>query len=467
MRIRRIGLFVTALLVAVATAAAYLWLQPRVVSYQPEAEAERVPAGAAVRITFSRPMQADSVTANFAIDPPVRGGFTWEGDTLVFTPDQPWPGGQTVNVRLSPGSSSTGILPQSIREPAQWSFTIGMSMLLYLYPSDSAANLYQLDPQNGEITQLTDGLGAVQDYSTTPDGKMIFFNTSLGNGGSIIYRLDGANGQPKALLECPDAQCRYPRVSPAGDYLAYERTDLSAVGQAGFPQVWLLPLSQDEDGGMQITSTPPALVGPPDHRIQQPQWSSDGLLTYYDFTDSAFVVQDVQSREVARFPSQTGIPGGWDGQGERYVFPEIFSNEISDPNLTGLENIPSSHLLQYRLDGSQQDLTQTDDVEDSSPIYTPDGTGLFFARKFLDIQRWTPGRQIWRMNSDGSSATAMTDDPYHNHYDLAWSPDGAHLAYVRFNKDALTEPPELWMMEADGSNATRLVTSGYLPQWIP
>jgi Tol biopolymer transport system component len=305
----------------------------------------------------------------------------------------------------------------------------------------------------------------VQDYSTTRDGKSIFFNTSLGNGGSIIYRLDRPDGKPQVLFTCPDAQCRYPYVSPGGDYLAYERTDLSASGQAGVPRVWLLQLPPN--GGPEVTPRAAVLVGPSDHRTQQPQWSTKGLLTYYDYTDAAFVVQDVQSREVARFPSQTGIPGEWDAQGDRYVFPEIYSNEISDPNLTGLENIPSSRLLEYYLDGTQVDLTQADDVEDSSPVYMPDGSKLYFARKFLDIQRWTPGRQIWRMNADGSGAIAMTDEPYHNHYDLAWSPDGAHLAYVRFNKDALTEPPELWMMDADGSNATRLVTSGYLPQWIP
>lgn len=453
-----------ALFVAAATATGYLWLQPRVVNLQPEAEARSVPADAPLRITFSRPMRADSVTANLSTDPPVRGRITWEGNSIVFTPDQPWPSGQVVSVHLAPGSRSAGILPLTIRQETRWSFTIGHPLLLYLYPSDSASNLYLLDPQSGEISQLTNSLGAVQDYSTTLDGMEIYFNTSLGNGGSTIYRLDRSSGLTQVLVECPDAQCRYPRVSPEGDYLSYERTALTTAGQAGVPQVWLLPLPPMEVGSPTAIPAAPALAGPPDHRTQQPQWSPAGLLTYYDFTDAAFIVQDIHSREVARFPSQTGIPGAWDQLGERYIFPEIYTNEISDP---GLESIPSSRLLEYRLDGSHQDLTQTDDVEDSSPVYIPDGSGLTFARKFLDVQRWTPGRQIWKMNVDGSQAAALTDEPYHNHYDLAWSPDGSDLAYVRFNKDDLTEPPELWMMGANGSNATRLVTSGYLPQWIP
>ncbi len=120
----------------------------------------------------------------------------------------------------------------------------------------------------------------------------------------------------------------------------------------------VLPLPPKEAGSSTATPAAPVRVGPPDHRTQQPQWSPAGLLTYYDFTDAAFIVQDLQSREVARFPSQTGIPGAWDRQGKRYIFPEIYSNEISDPSLTGLESIPSSRLLEYSLDGSQQDLTR-------------------------------------------------------------------------------------------------------------
>jgi dipeptidyl aminopeptidase/acylaminoacyl peptidase len=457
-----IGLFV-----AVAAAAVYWWLQPRVLSVQPEDGADPVPANTSLRVVFSRLMKPDSVTPGFATDPPTRGRFAWEGNTLVFTPDQPWPSGQVIGVSLAPGARSAGLLPLIIRQETRWSFTTGHPRLLYLYPSDEAANLYLLDPQSGEITQLTSSLGAVQDYSTTQDGKIVYFNTSLGNGGSAVYTLDLPAGKTSVLFECPDAQCRYPRISPDGEHLAYERTSLTGNGQAGFPQVWLLPLS-DDDGSEPIQPAgDPILAGPADHRTQQPQWSPTGLLTFYDFTSHAFVVQDAQSRQVATFPSQTGIPGTWDSSGERYVFPEIYTNEIANPDLTGLESIPSSRLIEYRLDGSRQDLTQSDGVEDASPIYTPDGAGLVFARKYLDVLRWTPGRQIWEMGVDGSQPEAVTNDPYHNHYDLAWSPDGAWLAYVRFNKDVLTEPPELWMMNAGGSGATRLVTSGFLPQWIP
>ena len=71
------------------------------------------------------------------------------------------------------------------------------------------------------------------------------------------------------------------------------------------------------------------------------------------------------------------------------------------------------------------------------------------------------------MNEDGSDAHPLTDDASYNHYDFAWSPAGDQLAYVRFDKDALTQPPEIWLINKDGTNATRLITGGYAPQWVP
>lgn len=466
MRKRRIVWIILVLFLAFGIGLIYQLNLPRVVDVFPVQGADPVQAGESLRVRFSRPMQTDSTAAKLTIDPPTSGEFTWEETTLIFTPDQPWPSGQNVHAHLGAGAKADSFLPLSTRQGIDWEFTIGHPLLIYLYPSTAPADLYLLDPQNGEIQQLSDAPGAVLDYSLSPTGTSIYYNVSQGDGGSDIYRLDRLSGEAQLLLECRDALCRYPQISPSGDYLAYERTALSTPGQLNMPRVWLLPLAQSKNDAVQVGE--PFLAAPADHKTQQPQWSPTGLLNYYDYDRSEFVVQDVQGREVAAFPSQTGIPGTWHPKGEYYVIPEIFTSEIADSDtLTDLEDIPTSRLLRYSLDGSMHDLTEVENVEDSSPAYTPDGEMLAFGRKYLDITHWTPGRQIWQMDSDGSEAVAISQDPYYNHYDLVWSPDGSRLAYVRFNKNSLIDPPELWLMGANGSAATRLVTGGYSPQWIP
>jgi dipeptidyl aminopeptidase/acylaminoacyl peptidase len=466
---RRIGWLLLAALVLVAGAGlVYYWSLPQVIAIYPEPGATAIQASDSLRVGFSRSMQRSSVESRLVTNPSRSGTFSWEGNTLIFTPDQPWSSSAVVQARLDPGARSAGFLSLPLRQGVSWQFTVGNPLLAYLYPSDASADIYLLDPSNGAITRLTDAPGTVLDYSVSKNGAGIYFNASQSDGSTTLYVLDRLTGETHTLLKCPQAACRYPQISPQGDMLAYERTELSSPGQLNLSRVWLLPLSPSETGAVPLPAGEPRLVADPTHRTQQPQWTSKSLLSYYDYNRSAFIVQDTQGVEIVQFPSQTGFAGVWNPQGDKYVIPEIYINEITDPNaLPNLETIQNSHLLEYNLDGNVKDLTSADDVEDSSPAFSPDGKTLAFGRKFLDTVRFTPGRQLWWMNADGAQPRAVTQDPNYTHYDIAWSPDGAHIAYVRFNKDSLVDPPELWLMDSSGAAATRLITGGYSPEWVP
>lgn len=448
----------------------YLWASPSLEGFSPANQAVDVPAGTPLRLTFSRRMQTDSVTAHLTTQPSVVGNFTWEGNTLVFTPERPWPNGGTVQVSLAPGSRPEGLLPLPLRGAYAWSFTIGMPRLVYLYPANGPADLYSLDLLNGAIQQISAIPGSVLDFDVVSTGNEIFFNSDQVNGDTTIYRLDMRTGETSHLLSCPQALCRYLQVSPQGDLLAYERTGLSTSSRPGFPQVWLLPLSRGAPGE-RIEIGEPTLAGEDGHQTQQPVWSPDGRLAYYDASLSAFIILEPTSRSRVEFPSQTGIPGGWSPDGSSYVIPEISEGPPSDPELLPeLESIPTSHLFSLHLqDGSRLNISQEANVEDTSPAFSPDGSLLAFARKFLEVSRWTPGRQLWLMRPDGNQPRPLTQEPNYNHYDFAWSPLGDRLAYVRFNKDILIEPPEIWLVEfsSEGPKSTRLITGGYAPQWIP
>ncbi len=467
MRSKFYAVFILVLVLIITVGVFYWWSAPRLVEIYPQIDDRAIPAGTPLRLTFSRPVAPETLESQLTTDPSLPGQFTYEGNTATFVPNQAWPSSQTVTVRLAPGVRALGWLSIPQLQEQTWSFTVSHPLLAYLYPADAPADLYTVDPQTGEIRQITNRPGAVLDYTVHPSSNTIFFNTSQGDGGTTIYQLDLLKEESQVILRCPEALCGSLQISPDGKYLAYERTPLSSASPVNTSQVWLLPIPEIDTAILEQAPTP-IPVADPDHRTQQPLWSSTGLLAYYDYDRSAFVIEDPNMVEVAQFPSQTGIPGAWHPSGERYVFPEIFSNEIADPKLLPeLGAIPSSRLLQYHLDGTYDDLTGADDVEDASPAYAPNGTKLAFGRKFLDITRWTPGRQLWLMQLDSGKARALTNAPRYNHYDFSWSPDGSQLAYSRFNKDVLTDPPEIWLMNADGTEEMLLITGGYAPQWIP
>jgi TolB protein len=446
------------IILAMAGGLLYWWGTPTLVAVSPEAGATNVPAGAPLRLTFSRPLQAASLEGRLSTDPPLAGKFFVEGNDLVFTPELPWPSGQAVHVGLASGARAAGWLPLPMRQAASWSFTTGQPQLVYLYPSSGRGNLYVRNLQTGESKALTDVDGEVLDYTISANGTKLYYSVSQGDGGSALFVVDRLSGTSTRLLDCPQALCRAPHVSPKGDTLAYERTELATAPQAARPQVRLLDLQSGD--------TRP--VGDSSHSTEGPSWSATGLLAYYDADLAAFVLLNIQTGESIRLSNQTGLSGAWDPAGERFIMADIFLNPVSTASDPSVQPMQSSRLILYQqASGRSDDLSGADDLEDTGPIFSPDGAWLAFARKYLDLTRWTPGRQLWIMRADGTEPRALTQDPQYNHYDIAWSPTGQQLAYVRFNQTLMTEPPEVWTISLDGTRAERQVVGGYSPQWLP
>jgi Tol biopolymer transport system component len=477
MIMKRMWILILVILILAAAAGAVYWFgSPYLQAFTPPNAALDVPAGAVLRLTFSRSMLAESVKERLTVGPNIPGSLTWEGKTLLFTPDRPWPAGSNVQVSLAKGARASGWLSLQTREETAWAFTVRQPRLLYLYPSNAASNLYLYDPRTQESKPLTNILGGVFEYDVTVDGTAIYYSTQNNLNGSDIYRLelgeDLSNPQATLVLACQQSQCRAPRVSPQEDFLAYERTSPAGNDQTDYPQVWVVGLSKHTPAPGQATITPeanPRLAGDPLHQTIQPDWSQNGILSFYDTNQKAFVILDPRSGESTTLPNQTGEPGSWDPNGTAYVAPEIFFNQDANSQTSpNLKPIASSHLLRFNVEeGTIQDLTQVENLEDTSPAFSPDGNFLAFARKFLDITHWTPGRQLWIMRVDGTESRQLTDSPEYNHFDFAWDPTGSQLAFVRFDQTAPTNLPTIWTYNLDKGYESELIPGGYSPHWMP
>ena len=112
-------------------------------------------------------------------------------------------------------------------------------------------------------------------------------------------------------------------------------------------------------------------------------------------------------------------------------------------------------------------LSERDDVQDGSPLYSPDGRWLVFSRRVLEQSASTLGWQVWLMRANGSQQQALTDNPNYRYSGFAWHPDSRRLAAVRADNTHPTDPPELWLLDMRSGSQTRLVIGGYHPVWIP
>lgn len=470
MRIRFWFLLFLLLLALAALAGLGYWLStPGLQSFTPQDNAVSLPAGVEISLEFSQPMHADSVLQRISITPELPGNFTWQEKRLVFTPIQPWPPGTTVKVELAAGAQAAAWPYQKMLAGKQWSFRIRQPELAYLYPADGPANIYLLNSMSGQSSALTAGPGEIQDFTVNASGASIYYSTLVSANSSAIYRIDlpeslqaapgSALPTPILIVDCPQVSCHSMTVSPNGEYLAYQRTEFQGDGNS---QVWVLPLAG--------SNAPTAfLAGNPEHKTRLPGWSPEGWLTFYDATLQGFIIQDLKDGRRKFFTNRTGEPGAWQPTGSNFVAPEIsFVDHNVALNLADLQTFANSHLILFNLlEERAIDLSSEEYIEDTNPAFSPDGASLAFARKFLDPKRWSPGRQIWLLRMGSKNPRLMTQEPNYNHFDLAWNPTGDQLAYVRFNRTTLTDPPEIWLMDPISGRAVRLITGGYAPQWIP
>lgn len=444
---------------------------PRVKEVQPTPGSNLVPSTAPIRITFNQPMDRVSVETRLEIDPQIVGNFVWEGNFLSFIPDEQWPQGEDVSIRLAAGSRSSYFLP--ILKSNQWSFQIGVPRVIFLESDEEGSTLHLRNADTEEVVQLVQSSFEILDFNISPDGTMVAYAEMREDGGSDLRVFDLISEDDRLVFECPSPlRCHNAHLSPDNHLMVFERIELQAgVGGkwlTGFPQV----LSVKQTEGSQAIP-----VGSLDHTHSDPNWSANGLLAYYDGTSKETLIVDLKiQNEPAQLyvlPSELGIVGDWSPDGEFFVFPDVvILDETFEKNEITGDEFPLfySHIFQLSLStGLIFDLSGIDFglIEDASPVYSPNGLWIAFTRKYIERDRWSLGRQLWLMRSDGTEAIQITQDPEYNHFAIAWRPDSKVLTFVRMDQNNLTQPPEIWLYDLGKDELRLLESEGYLPQWLP
>ncbi|MEA3338351.1 MAG: Ig-like domain-containing protein [Chloroflexota bacterium] len=445
----------------------------RVLSFAPAGGAEGVSTRAPVRITFAGLMEQASVEPLLRVEPETPGDLKWQGDTLIFRPDEGWAADTHYTVTLSAGARSA----QGRRslDDLIWRFRTGRPRLLYLHDRSAERSrrsldlgnwqLFVLSPGAGEPVQLTAAPWGVFDYDVSADGTQIVYSALREDGGADLWVMNTDGSDQRPLLECPEAKCAAPTWSPDDRRIAYEQRELESsieglgVGP-GAPRVWLLDPANGEtvplfeDGQM---------LG------YAPRWAPEGArLAYFDSREFGVRVYNLDDGTSLLIPSQSGLAGTWSPAGDRILVTDmvVLGGEIA------------SHLWLASLDGGALANVSGGDpatgsghhdalVQDGWPSWSPSGEWMAFTRRALTGEHATVGQQPWLMRPDGSDARPLLVDPAARFSHVAWRPDGRALAYVRL---ALGDPharPELWLVELPAGEPVLLAEVSTAPTWLP
>ncbi|MFN4152136.1 MAG: TolB family protein, partial [Candidatus Sericytochromatia bacterium] len=105
----------------------------------------------------------------------------------------------------------------------------------------------------------------------------------------------------------------------------------------------------------------------------------------------------------------------------------------------------STDIYIMNADGSNQTNLTNNALENSEPIFSPNGSKIAFISNY----------DIYIMNADGSNQTNLTNSPSASDYGVNFSSNGSKILF------SLYEDPfgEIYEMNIDGSNKTNLTNS--------
>ena len=359
-----------------------------------------------------------------------------------------------------------GLFSSTEEDPAGSSGNSG-ALLAYLSPSQGDSEVYAWDFAAQQAAQLTDS-GGVNSLAATPDGEQLVISVGNAQGGADLWRAGLLSGASQPLLDCGPAVCESPQVSPDGTWLAYQRWEAGS-SQA---EIFLLTLNDGEGSRASLAGEPGT----------DPVWATADSFSYYDRDQAAYQLMGLNGELQASFANQSGGPAAWHPADGYLVAAEQFpvdsailrgprgeaSFDTPEPGSLNTVGLLSSYLMDYSGAEPTPLLDYSDPlIEDTLPVFSPDGAWLAFTRKYLDEERWTPGRQLWLLNLASGQLQQVTTDPNYQVIAIAWSPGSAQIAYVRANQLAFDQPLELWLTNLDGSASQLIAVDAHAPTWLP
>src|SRR5579864_537054 len=238
------------------------------------------------------------------------------------------------------------------------------------------------DLQRGTSTRLTFNPSLQQVPIWSPDGKTVFYASSIIGPPHIYAKAADGSGSERAVLESKDAVEIPQSVSPDGHYLLYERRDLGN-SHTGF-DLWALPLSGD---------------GKPFPIVQtvfddiRPAVSPDGKWMAYQNNESGrmevYITAFPDGGAKWQVSSNGGTDAKWRGDGKEFYFLDSADNmmavDVSTANRAIRLGVP--HVL-FQVVGAQRQSGPYDAAADGKKFLINSGNPQEGNEPVTLVQNW-------------------------------------------------------------------------------
>lgn len=262
-----------------------------------------------------------------------------------------------------------------------------------------------LNPETGKLLgppkQLTTGTELKPFFDSSPDGRMVVFESNRGST-SNIWRTNG-NLPPVQLTSGLEYSDHRPVYSPDGRSIAFIRSNLKKAGGA---ELWTM----DADG-----ASPRHIIDIAEANFLE--WTPDGKgVFYFSDVDKQLEVYDIAAQTSRKFTAEDGVRAGvWISSDGKWIL------------FLSTSDIGSTDIRAMAIDGGGSRAVVESRMEDSHPSIPPSGRWLYFQPDHKNVFRIPGPGQGWRR----AEPEKVTDLPETNLYleDPQLSNDGTMLFY--------------------------------------
>ncbi len=284
--------------------------------------------------------------------------------------------------------------------------TGGAGMVAFASDRGGDIQIYLMDLESGEVTQLTEINGGACQPTWSPDGMRLAFTAPCAknqiryDGSSLfVINVDGTGFAPLPSSPVGDYD---PAWSPVDNRIAF-----TTIRDFDRPQIWLLDVDTGEQTNLSDNVTSDF----------QPAWSPDGQ--WIVFSSSRAVgrgnlwAMDPQGQnliEMSFSDNRTNVEPDWSSDGNLFIFTQFNNTGGGIPRLLGgtwRDGAP-------RADGEY--LVSDDSMSMREPDVSPDNYWIIYAGgpDFNNLD-------LYMMRINGSEITQITEGES-NDFDPAWRP---------------------------------------------